>query len=141
MPTFDEFAAIAERHSNAEAEDDLVTTLATLDDEPVYELHPVGRRLVGREKTERYYAWFFENFKPRVVDYVLRGNWTNEVGNVHEFTIRVRADDGSIETHSLIGILVFGERGLSGERVYGNERILRLIFGPLYDETEPIWEH
>jgi hypothetical protein len=138
MPTTAEFVAIAERHSKAEAEDDLETTLATLDDEPVYELLPVGRKLVGREKTRRYYDWFFNDFRPRVVDYTLRGDWTGGAGVIHEFTIRVRVDDGSIEEHALVGILVFGAERLAGERVYGNERILRLLFGPLYDETEPI---
>lgn len=138
MPTIAEFAAIAERHSRAEAEDDLETTLATLDPEPVYELQPVGRRLVGREKTERYYRWFFENFKPRVVDYTMRIGATNEKGVIHEFDIRVRNDDGTIEQHALAGILLFGDEKLSGERVWGGERILRMIFGPLYDETEPI---
>jgi hypothetical protein len=138
VPTIEEFAAIAERHSQAEAEDDLATTLATLDAEPVYELQPVGRRLVGREKTERYYRWFFENFKPRVVDYTMRIGGTNDIGVIHEFAIRVRNDDGGIEEHALAGILLFGDEQLSGERVWGSERILRMIFGPLYDETEPI---
>jgi hypothetical protein len=139
VPTIEEFIAIAARHSHAEAEDDLAATLATLDDEPVYELLPVGRRLVGRERTERYYRWFFADFNPRIVGYELRGDWTNEVGVVHEFTIQVRGDDGTVESHSLMGILVYGERGLAGERVYGTERILRMIFGPLYDVTEPMW--
>ena len=138
MATYDELLAIALAHAKAEGEDDLATTMATLEAEPVYELQPMGLRLVGRARAQRYYEWFFPNFRPRVVDYARRAEWANEHGVAQEYTIWVRADDGSVERHEVIGILVFGTEALSGERVYGSERILRLMFGPLYDEAEPI---
>jgi hypothetical protein len=112
--------------------------MATLEDDCVYELQPVGRRLLGRDRARRYYEWFFPNFRPRVVDYALRAEWANENGVAQEYTIWVRGDAGEIERHEVIGILTFGTTALSGERVYGDERILRLMFGPLFDEAEPI---
>jgi hypothetical protein len=138
MPTFEEFVEIAARHAAAEAEDDMETTLATLDDEPVYELQPVGRRLVGRDRTRRYYEWFFTEFRPRIVGYQMRLEATTPDGVLHEYSMQVRGDDGVVRDHSMIGILVFGQRGLAGERLYADEELLRLLLGPLYDETEPI---
>ena len=35
-------------------------------------------------------------------------------------------------------MLTFGRDKLSGERVYGSERLLRLMFGPVYDDARPI---
>jgi hypothetical protein len=42
------------------------------------------------------------------------------------------------ERHHVIGILTFGEDALSGERVYASERLLRSMFGPAYELTEPL---
>lgn len=138
MATLDELVKVALLHAQAEADNDLDTTMATLEEDCVYELQPVARRLVGRTNARRYYDWFFPNFMPRVERYELRAEWTNEHGIAQEYTIWVRADDGTVERHDLIGILCFGREALSGERLYADERILRMMFGPLYDEAEPM---
>ena len=96
MPTLEEFVEIAARHAAAEAVDDMETTLATLDDEPVYELQPVGRRLVGRDRARRYYEWFFTEFRPRIVGYEMRFEATTSSGVLHEYSMKVRADDGTV---------------------------------------------
>ena len=138
MPTIEDFVAIAERHAQAEADIDLDATMETLEEDCVYELQPVGLRLVGRDKARAYYDWFFPNFMPRVANYELRAEWTNEQGVAQEYRIWVRDDEGRVERHDLIGILCFGTELLSGERLYADERILRMMFGPLYDQAEPV---
>ena len=47
--------AVAHAHAAAEAADDLETTLATLDDDPVYELLPMGVAFRGRDAARVYY--------------------------------------------------------------------------------------
>jgi hypothetical protein len=37
----------------------------------------------------------------------------------------------------VLAILTFGDEGLSGERVYADERLLRLMFGPAFDLADP----
>jgi hypothetical protein len=138
VATFEELLAIAYAHARAEGEDDLATTMATLEAEPVYELQPMGLKLVGRELAQQYYEWFFPNFRPLVVGYELRAEWANEHGVAQEYVIDVRGEDGTVERHAVIGILTFGTTALAGERVWGSERILRLMFGPLYDLAVPI---
>jgi hypothetical protein len=139
MAERDNLVEVARRHALAEAEGDMATTLATLGDDPLYELQPAGRVLRGADRARRYYEHFFARFKPLTDGFVLRGEWVTDEGVGQEYTLWVRLPDGTRERHDVIGVLTFGEdERLSGERVYASERLLRLMFGPLYDETEPI---
>lgn len=138
VKTREELIEVARAHAAAEGRDDLATTLATLEAEPVYELQPVGRVMRGLPAARRYYEHFFARFRPLVAGFELRGEWVNEEGVGQEYVIAVRAPGGGVERHHVIGILTFGENALSGERVYASERLLRLMFGPLYDEMEPL---
>jgi SnoaL-like domain len=138
MATVDQLVDVALRHAQAEADGDLDATMATLEDDCVYELQPMGLRLVGRDNARAYYDWFFPNFMPRVANYEMRAEWINDQGVAQEYRIWVRGDDGQVEEHDLIGILCFGNELLSGERLYADERILRMMFGPLYDDAEAV---
>ena len=73
-----------------------------------------------------------------VAGFELRGEWVTPEGVGQEYRIAVRTPEGGVEQHHVIGILTFGENALSGERVYASERLLRLMFGPVYDRTEPL---
>jgi hypothetical protein len=134
----DELTAIARAHAAAEGRNDLAATLATLEPEPLYELQPVGRVMRGMAAARCYYEHFFAHFRPLVVDHALRGEWVTGEGLGQEYTITLAAPDGRVERHPVIGILTFGERALSGERVYASERLLRLMFGPAFDLCEPL---
>jgi hypothetical protein len=72
--------AVAKRHARAEAEGDLATTLATLEDEPVYELATAGISFQGREAARGYYEHFFHTFQPGIVGYELVSEWSTEEG-------------------------------------------------------------
>jgi hypothetical protein len=129
-----ELLAIARRHAQAEAEDDLEGTLATLEAEPVYEFFPSGRRFTGMANTRRYYEHFFANVRPRIESYALHGEWMSADGLAQEYSVVVRADDGSRREHRLIGILNFGSTALTGERLHGSDELFRFLVGPLWDE-------
>jgi hypothetical protein len=138
MKAHAELVTIARAHAAAEGRNDLVTTLATLEQDPVYELQPVGRVLRGMDAARRYYDHFFAHFRPLVLGYELRGEWVNEAGVGQEYVITARTPEGGRERHHVIGILTFGREALSGERVWASERLLRLMFGPAWDLTEPL---
>lgn len=132
-----ELVEIARRHAEREAAADLEGTLATLEAEPVYELHPVGLRLRGMELTRRYYEDFFERALPRTLGYELRTEWVGESGLLQEYDITCRTARGD-ETFRVLSILKFGQHALSGERLYADEQFFRFLFGPLWSELEPI---
>ncbi|HVM68025.1 MAG TPA: hypothetical protein VMU14_24320 [Acidimicrobiales bacterium] len=135
MTTAD-LVAVAHAHAQAEADGDLATTLATLEDDPVYELQPIGRVLRGIDLAKRYYEHFFTTFQPLIADYAMRAEWLNDDGLLQEYTIwTTTGDGGAVERHDLIGILTFGTTKLSGERLYASERLLRLMVGPVLDEA------
>ena len=128
------------RHATLEAQCDLEGTMATLIDDAVYELHPMGLGLRGSAEVRRYYANLMGKFIPRTVGYELLSEWVSESSVAQEYEIEVRVDGGN-EKHRVIGIL-FADAArsgkLGGERVYGRERILRLMFGEMYDELKPL---
>jgi hypothetical protein len=134
----DELVQVALRHANAEAENDLATTLATLEPEPVYDFFPVGRRFVGMAATRAYYDHLFSTFLPMVSSYELISEFVNNDGVAQEYMIHVRLPDGSEEHHRVLGILTFGTEALSGERIYGSDRLLELMVGPALAMTQPI---
>ena len=134
----DELIAIARAHAEAEGRSDLATTLATLEPDPVYELQPIGRVMRGMPAARCYYDHFFARFRPLVSGYELRSEWVNAEGLGQEYVIALRTPDLGVERHHVIGILTFGAEALSGERVYAGERLLRLMFGPAFDLSEPL---
>jgi len=138
MKTHAELVAIARAHAEAEGRDDVETTLATLEPDPVYELQPVGRVMRGMDAARCYYEHFFTSFRPLVRGYALRGEWVTEDAVGQEYRIDLRTPDGGDESHHVIGILTFGENALSGERVYASERLLRVMFGPAYERSVPL---
>jgi len=134
----DQRLAVAHAHSAAEGSGDLATTLATLNEDPVYEFQPVGRMFRGKDTARRYYEHFFANFSPLTESFEIRGEWTTPEGLGQEYTMWLRLPDGTRERHEIIGVLLFGTTGLAVERVYASERLLRLMLGPIYDETTPL---
>jgi hypothetical protein len=133
----EELIAVARAHAEAEAAGDLEATLATLDPDPVYELQPVGLTLSGMDAVRRYYAHFFSSFASRSVGGQLRSEWVGDDGLAQEYVVEMSMPDGGVEVHSILGVLVFGRTGLAGERIWASERVLRALFGPLYDEAVP----
>jgi hypothetical protein len=125
-------------HAYCEIAGDEAATLATLEDDPYFEIHPAGLRIQGRAVVERYYAHYFANVRPRYRATTDHGMWENEDGVVFEMSATVEHDDGSLSDHRNIAILGPGETGIAGERLYGDEALARFMFGPVYDEFRPI---
>jgi hypothetical protein len=134
----DELIDLAHAHAKAEADGDIDATLATLEDHPVYELLPIGLTFHGRPAARRYYDHFFGVFRPLAVGSTLRNEWAGEHGVAQEYVIDVRNADGGAERYPVLAILTFGERALSGERLYASDRLLRLMFGPVLEEAGSI---
>ena len=136
--TREEMVEIALRHAAAEANGDFAATMATLDPNPVYEFQPAGLLLRGTAAVRAYYEHFFETFQPMIAGYEMRSEWVNDEGLGQEYRIHLRTPEGGTETQAVIGILLFGEQGLLGERLYASDRMLRIMFGPAWDLAEPI---
>jgi hypothetical protein len=129
---------VALAHAAAETIGDLEGTLATLDADPVYELQPVGLEVRGMDAARAYYEYFFANFMPLVEGFELRSEWENDEGLGQEYVMQLRdKESGALHAEPIIGILLFGQTGLSGERLYANESLFKVMFGPVYDQAVP----
>jgi hypothetical protein len=128
---------LGRRHAEIEARRDLDALMATLVADPVYEFHPLGLTLRGGEAVRRYYAQFFENFMAHIERYELVDEWVNERSVVQEYEITLRFD-GVLETHRTIGILFAEGELLGGERIYGDEALVRRMAGMLFHELKPL---
>jgi hypothetical protein len=130
--------ALARAHAAAEGSGDMEGTLATLEPDPCYELQPVGLAFRGMPAARLFYMHFFSRFQPLIAGYELLSEWVGDGGVAQEYRIDLRFPDGREESHRVIGILTFGPRALSGERVFASERLLRLMFGPAYEQATPL---
>jgi hypothetical protein len=129
--------AVARAHSEAEEKCALEPLMATMVAEPVFEFHPPGARLVGGARIRRHYEQFIARFMPLVEGTELLGEWASEIASVQEYRIHLRID-GRRETHGVVAVLYASEDRLGGERLYGSERLLDLMLGPMRAELEPL---
>lgn len=125
---------IAHRHAQAEAACDVAAIMRTLEPSPVYEFQPLGRGFSGAEMTRRWYQTFVLEFMPRVGGFSLRGEWLGDSGLVQEYQVAVRGDDGRLRDYPVLGILLFGELALRGERIYASEELVRLMAGSIWSQ-------
>ena len=136
--TVAQMAELGTRHALLEGKGDLEGVLATLVDDPVYEFYPLGRRMAGRDIVRQFYAQFVERFLPLRHSYALVGEWVNPTSVAQEYDVGLEVE-GIVETHRVLGILQYGERGLlGGERVYASDRFIRLLTGPVFAALEPL---
>jgi hypothetical protein len=135
-PDHETLVAVAKRHAQAEAEGDLATTLATLEDDPVYELATLGISFRGKDAARAYYEHFFGTFQPWIAGFELVNQWSTDEGLGEEYWLEVAPPGQPKERHRIVGILVFGKTKLAGERLYASERLLRTMLGPAYAIAE-----
>jgi len=137
--SFLQLVATASRHAEAEGAGDLEGILATLEGEPVYEFYPVRRRFRGMKQTRRFYEHFISDVQARMRGAEPIGEWVGALGVVQEYEILVQlAGAAAPSSHRIMALLKFGAEGLSGERMYADDALLRTLCGPLWDELEPI---
>lgn len=137
--SFLQLVATASRHAEAEGAGDLEAILATMEGEPVYEFYPVRRRFCGMKQTRRFYEHFIRDVQPRMRGAEPIGEWIGALGVVQEYEILIQhAGAGGPSSHRIIALLKFGTEGLSGERMYADDALLRTLCGPLWEELEPI---
>ena len=116
------------KHAKLEADCDLDGTMATVVENPVYEFHPAGVRLEGREQVRRYYEHLLTHFVPSTRGVTLIEEWVSASSIAQEYEITVEVE-GALEAHRVIGILFAEGELLGGERIYSSERGARLMLG------------
>jgi len=134
-----QLVAAAYEHARTESIGDLEGILATMEGEPVYEFYPVGLCFRGMASTRRYYEHFVADVRARIAGSELHSESIGDAGVVQEYTVTLtHPGDTQPTSHRIIAVLTFGEQGLSGERMYSDDKLFRTLVGPLWHELEPI---
>ena len=131
----DELVALARAHIRAEADGDVDATLATLEEPPRFEIHPLGVSFQGLHTVRRYYEWLLHEFVRRQRGTELRGEYVGERAVAREYTMHVELDDGRVGAFGVVAVLQAGDRLLAGERVYADPELARLMIGPALDDA------
>lgn len=137
--SFLELIGVANRHAQTESAQDLDAIMATMEGEPTYEYYPVGKTFSGMENTRRLYRHFIDDVQPRLSGWTLISESVGAQGVAQEYDLEItlQGDTGPTR-HRIMAILVFGEQGLTGERMYSYETLFRTLTGPLWDEMTPV---
>jgi len=131
----DEIYALGSHHAEREAACDLSAVMDTLSDNPLYLYPTIGKKFTGRERSQRFYEYFFANFSPNVLNAKLIREWVNNTSVAQEYEITL-SFSGVEETHTVLGVLFVEGDKLGGEIVYASDRLIRRMLGPIYDELE-----
>jgi hypothetical protein len=124
-------------HSAAELRFDVDAVMATVDDDPEYEWQPMGLTLRGRDECRRMYAAFLARWedliRTRDLRVEVRSESWSEIGRVREQVAFVVNDSGGVDRHDFVVVVLFGRRGIKGERTYSSPAFAELVLGSYYD--------
>lgn len=118
---------------------DLEAVFAQLGPEPVFELYPIARRFKGAAKVRRHFQYFLAEAQPRIMGSTIRSGWVGEAGVGHEIDLTVTLPGAaSSTTHRVFRAILIGGDQVVGERIYSDEKMLRLLIGSLWNSLEPV---
>lgn len=137
--SFAQSIAAAYAHAASEEGTDVEAILATIDPDPVFEFYPIGKRFTGMATTRRYYTNFVNSFGPRMIRHKLLAESVGPEGLVQEFVLTMTHEgDDAPTSHHVMAIVLFGKEGIAGERICSDDKFLRSLLGPVWDEAESI---
>lgn len=120
-------AAIA-RHGQAEYDGDIEAVMAGVGAEPVWEFHPLGVRVTGRDAVRAVYEVQLRELVPRILGSRVRGVSHGPGTCTREAEYEVQLPDGSTAWGQ--GITVYGfdpECLMTAERIYGSGALVPLV--------------
>ena len=130
----DEMLEIVRLHAAFEYASDLDATMATVSEHPLWEFHPLGIRVEGREAVSRAYELQFVHNLPFIEGSTQRTVFFGEAGLAKEAEYKIRLPSG-VRTlgHALIAF-TFEEGLVSSERAYLSGGFVKLLEATFADE-------
>ena len=133
---------LLEGHAAAELQFDLDAVMATVDDDCAYEWQPIGLGIRGHQECRRMYAAFLprwaELVRTRDLRFEVRTEFWNDEGRIREQVAHLRSENGGIEQHDFVVVVLQGVKGVRGERTYSSPEFARLTLGSYYDSLRPL---
>src|SRR6478609_5734095 len=128
---------LLDEHAAAEMQFDLDAVMATVDEDCAYEWQPMGLGLRGLDECRRMYATFLPRWeelaRTRDLRFEVRSEFWGDEGRIREQVAFLRGETGKQERHDFVVVVLFGSRGVRGERTYSSPEFARLTLGDYYD--------
>ena len=139
MVTTQRLLQFARDYADFVSRGDLDGVLSILEPEPVFDLYPIARRFSGKNKIRRYFQHFFKEVQPRISAFTPCSELIGEGKIAHEYDITMMIPSAEApSSHRVFAMIIFGSDRVNGERIYADEKMLRLLIGPLWNSLEPI---
>lgn len=129
--TIEKMKALVKKHTDAESNNDIEAVLATLVDNPVYEIYPAGLKLEGKENVSAFYREHFDSFFPLIASSQLINEWWNPDSACMEFDLFFKAPYAE-KPYRLLVVITAKNNLLLGERFYVSEELAQLMSGTAF---------
>ncbi|MDR3551355.1 MAG: nuclear transport factor 2 family protein [Candidatus Babeliales bacterium] len=133
--TIQEMKVLVQKHADSENKHDLEGTLATLVENPVYEIFPARLKLQGKENVRAFYREHFNSFFPLIVSFQLINEWWNPESACMEYDLFLKAPYDQMP-HRILVILTAKNNLLLGERFYISEELAQIMSGTAFSRWE-----
>ena len=122
--THEKMSEILEAHAGYEYANDLDGTMAPVGPDPVWEIYPLGRRIIGRDAVRESYRLQFLHLFPHLRGGTERTRAYGDDFIISEQVAHLEIDGQSSESY-MAAVLAFDDDSVISERVYAS--------GPLAD--------
>lgn len=126
--TIEELKKLVEKHALLENNHDIEGVLATLVDEPLYEIYPARLKLQGKEGVRAFYREHFDYFFPLITSFKLINEWWSPETACMEYDLFLKSPYDE-KPMRIVVVLTAQDNLLLGERFYISDELARLMCG------------
>lgn len=129
--TIEDMKALVQKHAAMEEKHDLDGVLATLVENPVYEIYPAGLKLEGKDNIRAFYREHFDSFFPLVASSTLINEWWTPEAACMEYDLCLK-EPYSKKSYRILVVLTAHNNLLLGERFYISEELAQIMSGAAF---------
>ena len=133
--TIEEMKILVQKHMDLEVKQDLEGVLATLVEDPIYEIYPARLKLQGKQNVKIFYREHFDSFFPLIESSKLINEWWNPESAAFEYDLFLKAPYAG-NTYRILVVLTAKNNLLLGERFYISEELAQIFSGTSFG----LWE-
>jgi hypothetical protein len=133
--TIEEMKKLVQTHANLEENHDLEGVLATLVENPLYEIFPARLKLEGKENVRAFYRQHFHFFFPLIASSRLINEWWNPESACMEYDLFLKAPYPE-KPYRILVILTAKNNLLLGERFYISEELAQIFSGTAFNQWQ-----
>lgn len=126
---------LVQRHASFEDKHDLEGTLATLVENPVYEIYPARLKLQGKKNVSAFYGEHFDSFFPLIASFQLINEWWAPESACMEYDLFLKTPYAQ-KPYRILVILTAKNNLLLGERFYISEELAQIMSGTAFSRWE-----